>query len=675
MTSKALRKLALCCILAVASVATVAAVLPAAYGDEPPLAIVAQPTDQTISYPDGAEFSVQVNRTDVTYQWYQIDKALSPVPLRLQGYTGNTDTLRLPSTTNREDGMKYYCIITASDGSTVTSDEAALHVSNASEDKVLYYFLDYVVRPGETLDLAAHGLGSGTISFDADERTLTMDNVNCTVNEDSFSVSSHATPARGLQLCDYVTDGSGHVVKLQGQNEITDELFLPASNSAGLPVNFFVHDGESGNASLVIEGPGTLALHDGTYAIYAKNIALEIDADITVENFTDHYANGIYAGAIKIDEGRNIVMDNYGSCLCAHAGNLAICSGANLDLTAHAPHVGQGSTVAYIAYAAGSVSIENAVVNAKGTASPEQFSGSQHIDTFSGISAGMAMRIADSQVTVFMNADGGDQPYASKYANRYAGITAGSGGLMEISKSKVDVTIDGENINGAYGVDIFGRLHTSLSEINVDVTAKEVAVAFEAQDKTVIKDSNLTGKATLIGDGLELGVALTKPTIDLADSSYAVTGIANTGIGLCAKIPTDPDEPIWDPVEYDPDYEPSEFAFVGDTTCIFPEDYVINQSSYVFGDYKPVETFYVKGQTDKPASKAVVSVEETPGPQPDPDPDPVPDPTPDPNSEDSLPETGDVFDLQVLSLLLIATVSVCALSATMIRRKSGVKGE
>ena len=91
---------------------------------EKALEITQQPTDMQVQPGEAAEFTVKVNKDKVTYQWETRGAYQSE-------FTAVKDavesTLHVTADT-KNNGQVYRCVITDSDGHTVTSEEAALHI-------------------------------------------------------------------------------------------------------------------------------------------------------------------------------------------------------------------------------------------------------------------------------------------------------------------------------------------------------------------------------------------------------------------------------------------------------------------------------------------------------------------------------------------------------------------
>ena len=123
------------------------------------LAITTQPKDYTGPIGETAEFTVAVNREDVTYQWqYWTGSKWSNTSV-----AGNKTATLTPAITSARNGAKYQCVITTLDGSqSVISNAATLTVESTPEDpedgvigKALgdYPTADACIKPNAFVDL------------------------------------------------------------------------------------------------------------------------------------------------------------------------------------------------------------------------------------------------------------------------------------------------------------------------------------------------------------------------------------------------------------------------------------------------------------------------------------------------------------------------------------------
>lgn len=80
------------------------------------LSITGQPQNATVSYPQGASFSVKVSNPEkvASYQWYLTDQAGNV--FELAGITAKTADLIVPSSQGMSGILDFHCVVTDKDG-------------------------------------------------------------------------------------------------------------------------------------------------------------------------------------------------------------------------------------------------------------------------------------------------------------------------------------------------------------------------------------------------------------------------------------------------------------------------------------------------------------------------------------------------------------------------------
>lgn len=121
------------------------------------LAITAQPETFVGKVGDTASFSVEVNRTDVTYQWYYSNNGWAWSKSTMEGAA--TASLSVPMKAYRV-GQQYKVVVTDSLGNTVESDVVAL-AEVTSELKFVKNPADAAVAVGKTATFTAEAQGEG----------------------------------------------------------------------------------------------------------------------------------------------------------------------------------------------------------------------------------------------------------------------------------------------------------------------------------------------------------------------------------------------------------------------------------------------------------------------------------------------------------------------------------
>jgi hypothetical protein len=101
--------------------------------------ITEQPQDASVNYPEGVTFQAAVDKPENVASWQWILEDTAGKTYELAGETATTDTLVLLSTSKTAAVEHYYCVITDTDGNTVTSEKAGLSIANQEESKPVLY--------------------------------------------------------------------------------------------------------------------------------------------------------------------------------------------------------------------------------------------------------------------------------------------------------------------------------------------------------------------------------------------------------------------------------------------------------------------------------------------------------------------------------------------------------
>ena len=127
------------------------------------LAIIQQPSNQTVKENEDAVFHVQASGEGLTYQWYVKTSPTGDWSKTTMSGTGfDTDTLTIKATRQR-NGFSYKCAVTDSTGNTAESDSAILSISDlpASTLVITRQPTDQIVEAGNNaiFRMAAEGKG------------------------------------------------------------------------------------------------------------------------------------------------------------------------------------------------------------------------------------------------------------------------------------------------------------------------------------------------------------------------------------------------------------------------------------------------------------------------------------------------------------------------------------
>ena len=572
-----------------------------------------QPKDQVVSYPDSAEFSVEVADPDnvVSYQWYMRD--IEDQIFELEGSTAKTNHLFIPSTYHRDNLLTFWCDVKLKDGSIHSSDEADLTKNNDDVDKPVLYISEYAVEPGESLDLATvdlgngHKLGSGTVTFAANGTDITLDNVTI---DNGHPVCWYCNaPSMCFNLERHLNEEEEYTVTLKGKNTLINRYYDPAYNASGMTMDFIFWGEETEVFPDVnFVGDGSLDITSGTVALRGFMCYFNIQSDITIRQNSTHYADGIEAnGGIMI--GKNVKLDLTvnGSGLTS-AGLIEIKEGAEININALAPRVSVGSAVK-ILIQGGDLDINGAKINIIGTAKPEIYvPTNQDLMGYVGMVSGNMFTIRKSEINVELTALRSDQPYA----NGFIGLFGSSDIPMVIEDSTVNIDIDSADIySSSAGMVVDGDLVIANSTLNIndytsgDVCGMEVTGSLGLYEKT-----NVDIQTASADHGLVYGIQAGECKVDLAVGPYQVKAKATDGVAYISDI-VDVGEEF---KGYDSEYEATTLKFENSSYCKLPVNCVVSTTSHQAGEdyYQYFETIYDMNQLLRaPADQFVFVARET----------------------------------------------------------------
>ena len=214
------------------------------------LSIVTQPVDATVANGEKAVVTVEATGEDLTYQWYLKNRTATK-------FTKSSVTKATYSTTMSDsvDGRQVYCVITDSNGDTLTTDTVTLH-------KYVFEIVtqpqDVTVDNGEKANVTVEARGEGlTYQWYVKARTATKFSKS-SVTKATYSTTMSDT-VDGRQVYCVVTDKNGDSIT-------TDTVTLSkyVFEIISQPQDATVDIGEK--ASVTVEARG----EDLTYAWYLK---------------------------------------------------------------------------------------------------------------------------------------------------------------------------------------------------------------------------------------------------------------------------------------------------------------------------------------------------------------------------------------------------------------------
>ncbi len=571
------------------------------------ITIISQPESVEVSYPDGASFFVKVDNPDnvAAYQWEIADADAFGIYWQpLDGPTAVTDTYILPSTQQDVHDQYLRCAITDKEGNTVYSDTADLIINNRSENKSVLYVVDYAVEPGETLNVADTGYGTGTVSFDADGVNMTLDNVN--IRGDQPISGPLMTASMGVYLMRHEPDHLEYYLNIIGDCVVENNYYDADYNNTGVTIGAYLGLSHSQDVcSLIITGDGTLTI-DGGNSIWT-NSNLVFDTDVIALTNGDYYSDSIWGNTIVFNEGVSVKVAANGTGIHA-GGDIRISKGANIEVTAYAPHVSVGATVKQAIFLVGSLYAEDATVKITAGAKTINFipynSGVGMLAGISVVGTG-SINLSNTDMTINMEVEesGGD-PYVY---NMY-GITCGEmqNSIVLSNNSTLKINSDNTDVYSSAAIAIGGRFIAekgTRTEINFSNMGETIGL--EANDHIEVTDATIEVVLDSKSGDHTYGIVGDSINITLTDSNNHIHSIAPNGVALAAST----GELSETEYPFTPDYTPTKIILSKDVKIMEPKKSDISTFGVPgMGEYIIAETVFDTSDTTTPATEVTIAI-------------------------------------------------------------------
>jgi len=582
------------------------------------LIITEQPRDVSVSYPEGAQFEVKLNDPSLveSYQWEYYNGEETKV---LEGTSAATPKLILPSTRqDTEENAQCRCLITGKDGSVVYSDYASLTIANKDESKTVLYVGEYAALPGESIDLAEKNIGSGTISFDSDGKTVYLDNA---IFDDSTIVCDYMTaPAAGIDLYGREVTETEYVICLIGTNVINNTYLPEDIWEAGAAIGLELYGKDSQVPSVIIKGESStssLELRSGAYGIYSIG-SMTIDTNLHILPYRRADSVGILSelGGVTLAENSNVTIRANGYGILAGSSweeqseemNLVMNKGSVLNclcdiLTPMPSFDGKYSPVELIAvYAKNNIRITDAECDIKLTPSLSKVT---RKDTSVGVALGIMaendISATGSDVTVKLVPNG-----TSGDIDEFGGI---SGNNLCFDHTDVKVTSTPYCFNTGLGIGSMGNLFsiTNHSDINVNLKADGMIAGFTSYGLIQLDRSNISLKVDATDDNIKFGIQGYNMDFNPGSTGHRVKiDAGENGYAILAFL-----EYSDKAYNYKKGYQAKQLLLSGDVTAItVPIGGEINRYAYPSseGGYAICETVYDPKDITKPVSSVVIEV-------------------------------------------------------------------
>ena len=573
-------------------------------GEDGPV-ITKQPESVEIAYPDGASFHVEVADPDnvTSYQWLVCDAwGVNEYWEALDG-SGLTDTFTLGSTDVFTHDQLFRCIITDKNGNSVASEPATMTITNHEVYKPVLYVADFAVEPGETLDMATTGYGTGKVTYAANGLEMTFEDVKIDATE---PVSGHyMTSSLGAYLLIPETQSMEYYMHFKGDCEFTNMFYDEDYNSSGVTVGAFFQPDDTGNIpTLIFDGDG-LKINGGSH-IYT-NSNLELGCDVTTIANGDYYCDSVSGNTVVIDEGVHVSLQCNGSAI-HNDGDLRMAKDSILDIEAYAPHVSVGATVKQGIFSNGSIYMDNATINITGGAKKVNFIpyGSA-VGMYAGINLanGGSMNLDHSKVDISL---GVEEYEGDPYVYNLYGIVGGDLTSSVSLENGSEITVKGENSSAfnCAAISIGGKyVMAGASSTKIDlagsgeVTALEVGRGLESEDSSI--DSNVR---SLTQEGT-YGVVCDEAKLTFTSAENTFHSIAENGVAFAAST----GELSEEAVGYTEGYEPTRITLSEEVRILTPEKGVISTFGVPgYGSLIVAETVFDPKDTSSPASEVLISL-------------------------------------------------------------------
>jgi hypothetical protein len=554
----------------------------------------------TVNYPEAASFEVEVSDPAQveSYQWHLLDQKNKD--FTLEGSSAKTNKLLLPSTEQRMPGYKFYCVVTDKSGKEIKSDIALLEFDNVDVDQTLLYVVDYVVKPGESLNLKDKGLGSGTVSFDENGTDVTFDNVQ--MDNSTVVFDRRVGPARGIKLDRNDTQDKDYKLTLKGENVLYNTFRTDGGD--GITLDFMFRGEPQEKPTVLVDGEsegGTLFTKGGACGLRVMGDII-LKADLRVEPNGTDYIDGVLADEeshLEIGAGHTIKMKVVGAAFSTCGLTIGENAKIDIDMTSPAmtdPGVDTAKTAIFVGRDKLELK-EGSILNVKCTSDPTI---ADNIASTGAIYIPNEANFVGKGTKI--NIDMDVYPYTKSFVHEAAGIECT--GKFTLEDSQITINESNKGADDSCGMDTgAGNASITNSSIDIHVESKNFVVGLASAGDLDISNSALkiytkhlnTGGTNygIHGGGGKMNLDVSK-----AGNSIEVKADNPAGLAICA----DTGETGNEKKTYDPTYQPKMIG--GEFYIVLPENGAVNIAStraQTAFDY--FETIYDTSDTAKPVTE------------------------------------------------------------------------
>ena len=586
------------------------------------------PKDKVLEWPNGYTLEAKAkNESSVAaYNWFSSKEAPNhadkcSIPnynpyIKFTGTTAFESTYVAPTGHYNPNGDSMKLCTIYQDLTRVYTDEIKITYSNLPEIQDDYAMIDeYRFGKGETFDLAAQGIGSGTVSYtyNADgSREFVFTNVNYIAQ----NFQSDLTRAGyGFQ---YYFNEDAHGVEVEnksvtltfiGDNYISQPMY----RDNGYPVAMTAqHLGgeiaDDAKWTVTLTGGGTLNINGGGTAFYTDCKLVIDDITLNVTSHLEFRTNAINAHTIDVTDNAKVHLYNNGTAMLAMSGKLTVESGAVVDCKITMPHRDLSLDTEGVIQAAGPIEIKSQKFDIAVFLSDSIYGDSE------GVKSCVMVQSLYSNVTF----NGAICSFKSSASN-YRGSEPGFGttvaiatpdsqdrdpttGAIIIKNSSINIDMQNNVFNDAYGIMALTKLEVENSVVNMNLKSVSGIIGMQCTKGgvSITSNSNVDIKATRANN---VANAYGVQTNDVTVTESRLSVDLNSGVGIFAALAIERQ-----PAKYEEDYTPTKltgFETLDATTRDISKASVMNGAEP--GTYIVYETIYdISGTNPVIATKFVV---------------------------------------------------------------------
>ena len=325
------------------------------------------PEDSTVTWPDGFTLSANVKSPELVYayNWMSSAEATDHADkcshqsydpyIKYTGSSAFTNTLKAPSPHFLPREYEQLKLVTIYEDLTRVYTRE-IKVSYAEQPQTQDGFAqlgECIFNEGETLDLAAMGIGKGTIDFYSEEDSIIFTFTNVEFVAQDY-ISDFTRSSLGFQY--FFTENKNVTVNIVGNNYITQPYYRDSGYGNTFSIQHLA-DGDE-DCIVTITGDGVLNLCGGGTALYI-DCPLEIDTTLNISSYLNRRTNAINAYAVHLTNNAKLRANNIGTVMLAMAGRILIDEDAQVNCVVTMPHLDKSRDMLNVIQASGDIMIRS----------------------------------------------------------------------------------------------------------------------------------------------------------------------------------------------------------------------------------------------------------------------------------------------------------------------------